>query len=114
MTMLLARHPWIATAVADGDAIRVRPSRAAIAVRPAPGPLLAEVLEHWGEVYDFTYSTTGSRHAEDLDLSGWRASDTGEPFPVEHMADWVDRTVDLVLATRPRWVLELGCGTGLL
>ena len=114
LAALLADHPWIAAAVADGAGLRLRPSRVATAVRPVPGPLIAEYLEHWGEVYDFTYGAAAGRHAEDLDLSGWRASDTGEPFSVEHMADWVDRAVDLVLATRPRYVLELGCGTGLL
>jgi hypothetical protein len=30
------------------------------------------------------------------------------------MRDWADRTVDLVLSQRPRRLLELGCGTGLL
>ncbi len=114
LTALLADHPWIASAVPDGDGVRVMPSRAATALRPAPGPLVLEYLEHWGEVYDFTYSAGAGRPAGEPDFSGWRSSETGEPFPVEHMTDWVDRTVDLVLATRPRWVLELGCGTGLL
>lgn len=114
LTALLADHPWIASAVADGDGLRIRPARAATTLRPAPGPLVLEYLEHWGEVYDFTYSAGASRPAGAPDFSGWRSSETGEPFPVEHMTDWVDRTVDLVLATRPRWVLELGCGTGLL
>lgn len=108
LTTALAEHPWIAAVAKEGDTIRVRPAHAATAVRPEPGPLVREYLEHWGEVYDFTYTSAGT------DLAGWRASDTGEPFPADHMADWVDRTVELVLGTRPRWVLELGCGTGLL
>ncbi|GAA3464513.1 methyltransferase [Saccharothrix longispora] len=111
---LLADHPWIASAVQDGPRVRVRPTRAATAMRPSPGPLVLEHLEHWGEVYDFTYSTGAARPVGEPDFSGWRSSETGEPFPVEHMTDWVERTVDLVLAARPRWVLELGCGTGLL
>jgi SAM-dependent methyltransferase len=114
VTAPLTGHPWIAVVTLDSTGVRLRPSRTATAVRPMPGPLIAEYLEHWGEVYDVTYSAAADRHAEDMDLSGWRASDTGEPFPVEHMAEWVDRTVDLVLGTRPRRVLELGCGTGLL
>lgn len=108
LTAALAEHPWIAAVAGEGDTIRVRPAHAATAIRPEPGPLVREYLEHWGEVYDFTYTSTGT------DLAGWRASDTGEPFPADHMADWVDRTVELVLGTRPRWMLELGCGTGLL
>src|SRR5262249_13324430 len=43
-----------------------------------------------------------------------RASDTGLPFPAAHMTEWVDRTVELVQRQRPRVILELGFGTGLL
>ncbi|MEU5845327.1 class I SAM-dependent methyltransferase [Saccharopolyspora shandongensis] len=110
----LSAHPWIAAAEVDDEAVRLVPAREALAVRPTPGGLLTEHLDQWSEVYDWTYSQASGRHADDLDLSGWRASDTGEPFPVEHMTDWLRHTVELVLRTKPRWVLELGCGTGML
>ncbi|OLT26604.1 hypothetical protein BJF79_43330 [Actinomadura sp. CNU-125] len=90
------------------------PDRAARAVRPEPGGLSPSNLDHWSEVYDWTYTSAGARHAPDLDLSGWRASDTGRPLPAGHMREWADRTVELILASDPRYVLELGCGTGLL
>ncbi|MEU6038471.1 methyltransferase [Actinomadura sp. NPDC047616] len=106
----LRDHPWIddARLAPDGTTVRLRPSAS------ARDDLAAEFLEHWGEVYDWTYSEGEGRHADDLDLSGWRASDTGRPLPVRHMREWVDHTVDLVLRLHPRWILELGCGTGLL
>ncbi|MGP4017800.1 class I SAM-dependent methyltransferase [Saccharopolyspora sp. 5N708] len=110
----LSAHPWIAATEVDGGAVRLVPARDALAVRPTPGGLLTEHLDQWSEVYDWTYSQASGRHADDLDLSGWRASDTGEPFPVEHMTDWLRHTVELVLRGKPRWVLELGCGTGML
>lgn len=94
--------------------MRIRPAASALAVRPALGGLVEEYLEHWGEVYDWTYTKAEGRRADDLDLSGWRASDTGRPLPAGHMREWVDHTVGLVLSVRPRWILELGCGTGLL
>ncbi|MGP4101269.1 methyltransferase [Nonomuraea sp. KM90] len=93
---------------------------AALAVRHEPGrppvlgDLVAEHLEHWGEVYDWTYRSRQGAHRPDLDLSGWRASDTGRPLPAEHMAEWADRTAELVLRHRPSHLLELGCGTGML
>ncbi|QFG22426.1 methyltransferase [Actinomadura sp. WMMB 499] len=113
---LLDAHPWIESARPDatGGTVRVRPAPSALAVRPAPGALVEEFLDHWGEVYDWTYGKAEARHADDLDLSGWRASGTGEPFPPDHMREWVAHTVGLILAHRPRHVLELGCGTGLL
>ncbi|REE95068.1 methyltransferase [Thermomonospora umbrina] len=111
----LAAHPWIGEARPGPDgALHVTPAPSALAVRPEPGGLVTEYLEHWGEVYEWTYTRADVRHASDLDLSGWRASDTGLPLPVGHMREWIDHTVALVLGTRPRWILELGCGTGLL
>jgi SAM-dependent methyltransferase len=110
----LRDHPWIAGARVDGETVRIRPRADALASRPRLGALVSEYLDHWGELYDWTYEKAEGRHSGDLDLSGWRASDTGAPLPVEHMAEWVDRTVDLVLESRPELVLELGCGTGLL
>ncbi|MQS10138.1 methyltransferase domain-containing protein, partial [Streptomyces sp. IF17] len=85
-----------------------------LCIRDIPGPLLREHLEHWAEVYDWVYGTGEGRHAEDLDLSGWRDSATGAPLPREHMREWIDRTVELILESGPRTVLEAGCGTGLL
>ncbi|MER6622066.1 class I SAM-dependent methyltransferase [Streptomyces sp. NPDC000931] len=112
---LLAAHPWVARArPAPDGGVRVVPHPDAVTAAPEPGPLMREHLEQWAEVYEWTYETAEGWHADDLDLSGWRASDTGAPLPEAHMRDWVDRTVDLVLAQRPRRVLELGCGTGLL
>ncbi|MBG0816508.1 methyltransferase [Planomonospora sp. ID82291] len=114
----LLAHPWI-TRVERGGAV-VTASPQALAVRRGPtgspvlGELVTEHLEHWGEVYDWTYRSGQDAQDPLLDLSGWRATGTGEPLPAEHMAEWVDRTVELVLRARPRTLLELGCGTGLL
>lgn len=110
----LMTHPWIDEArPGPGGRLHVRPARSALAVSPIGG-LVTEYLEHWGEVYDWTYTQDDARHAPDLDLSGWRASDTGRPLPVAHMREWIGHTVDLVLSTGPKWILELGSGTGLL
>ena len=111
----VAEHPWVAhVQVGPDGGLRVQPAPAALALQPAPGRLLREYLEHWAEVYDWVYESGEARYADDLDLSGWRASDTGRPLPPEHMVEWVERAVALVLRSRPRRVLELGCGTGLL
>ncbi|WP_280269243.1 class I SAM-dependent methyltransferase [Nocardia wallacei] len=113
---VLQRHPWVGAARWNDDrtAIVVRPDAAAIAVRPVPGTLLTEHLAHWQHVYEFVYTAAADRHGDDLDLSGWRASDTGAPFPKAHMLEWIDHAVGLVLRSRPHVVLEIGCGSGLL
>ena len=115
---LLADHPWIARVDVVDDVLRLVVAEEAISTVRRPddgaqlGGLVAEHLDHWAEVYDWTY--TSSAPNDDADLAGWRATDTGGPLPAEHMAEWADRTVDLVLSQHPRHVLELGCGTGLL
>jgi SAM-dependent methyltransferase len=104
----LLAHPWIARADRTADGLLLSTDPAALAVAPEPGGLVAEHLEHWSEVYDWTY------RSGDGELAGWRATDTGAPLAADHMAEWVDRTAELVLASRPARVLELGCGTGML
>ncbi|WP_370640379.1 amino acid adenylation domain-containing protein, partial [Myxococcus sp. XM-1-1-1] len=73
-----------------------------------------EQTAQWKAVYDETY-TQGER-SEDatFDISGWNDSYTGGPLPAPQMREWVDTTVRQILSLRPRRVLELGCGTGLL
>lgn len=113
---VLGRHPWVDSARRDEHRglIVVRPAAAAVAVRPVPGALLTEYLEHWRHVYEHVYSSDELRHGDDLDLSGWRASDTGTAFPRAHMREWIDHAVDLIRRGRPDTVLEIGCGSGLL
>ena len=49
-----------------------------------------------------------------FNITGWNSSYTGAPIPAEEMREWVDATVERIAARRPRRVLEIGCGTGLL
>ncbi|WP_028479905.1 class I SAM-dependent methyltransferase [Nocardia sp. CNY236] len=108
------RHPWVGSADWDGASVVVRATPDAVAIRPEPGPLLAEHLQQWQQVYEYVYSAGGGHADGDLDLSGWSASDTGQPFRREHMLEWIGHAVDLVLRRRPSVVLELGCGSGLI
>ncbi|WP_156107619.1 methyltransferase domain-containing protein, partial [Streptomyces violaceusniger] len=48
------------------------------------------------------------------DFSGWASSYTGEDIPIEEMREWRDATVERIRALRPRRVLEIGVGSGLL
>ncbi|GLV55543.1 hypothetical protein KDH_23870 [Dictyobacter sp. S3.2.2.5] len=73
-----------------------------------------EQIEQWQEVWDTTYHEDEANFGADLNLSGWKSSYTQQPIPVEEMREWIDCTVDRILAGEPRRVLEIGCGTGLL
>jgi natural product biosynthesis luciferase-like monooxygenase protein len=71
----------------------------------------------WRAVWDEAYATrTGASTLTDpsLDFAGWKSSFTGAPIPEDEMREWVERTVERVLALAPKRVLEIGVGTGML
>jgi len=71
-------------------------------------------VEQWQALYDETYRQTISDTEAAFNTVGWNSSYTGKPIPPEEMKEWVDQTVERIRALRPKRVLEIGCGTGLL
>ncbi|WP_456717096.1 amino acid adenylation domain-containing protein [Bradyrhizobium sp. USDA 4353] len=69
-------------------------------------------VSDWRELYEITYAPAAD--AADADLAGWHDSYTGRPIAVAEMREWQARTTEALLALKPRRVLEIGCGTGLL
>lgn len=67
----------------------------------------------WREVYDGYYREDPPDLGADH-FDGWISSYDLRPLPVEHMLEWRDAVVAKILAHRPRRVLEIGCGTGML
>ena len=72
----------------------------------------SERIEHWQRLYEETMAS----EVEDasFNITGWNSSYTGQPIPAEEMREWRDHTVARILECKPRRVLEIGCGTGLL
>jgi amino acid adenylation domain-containing protein len=73
-----------------------------------------EQVSKWQTVWDKTFSQPTPPADPALNIKGWNSSYTGQPLTEEEMRDWVDHLVDRILSLKPRRVLELGCGTGLL
>lgn len=70
-----------------------------------------ELKETWSCIYrELAIESTKDPR---FDTSGWNSSFTGEPYPDSHMAEYVSTTVELMMATRPKSVLDIGCGTGM-
>ncbi|OKI02484.1 hypothetical protein A6A06_15750 [Streptomyces sp. CB02923] len=121
----LAAHPDVAQAAvavhrdADGGPCLVGyvvpypdATRAGTAARAADTD---EATAVWRQVYDDLYAATGSRSAAlGEDFAGWRSSVDGRPVPPEQMREWCDAAAGRVRSLRPRRVLEIGVGTGLL
>lgn len=73
-----------------------------------------EQLDRWRTLFDETLRRAAAPPDPTWNLTGWVSSRTGLPFPEEEMRQWVAGAAQRVLAFRPRRVLEIGCGTGLL
>ena len=71
-------------------------------------------VSQWQALYEETYGGAEAPPDPTFDVVGWNSSYTGEPLPDEEMSEWVERTVERILALGPDRVLEIGCGTGLL
>jgi amino acid adenylation domain-containing protein/FkbH-like protein len=77
------------------------------------GGLGEEQVSQWEMTFDETYSQ-GSDENPEFNIIGWNSSYTGQPYPAEHMREWVEYTVERIRKLNPKNVLEIGCGTGLL
>ena len=89
------------------------------------GPGVADnsaTVGRWHQIWDETYqSEAPTNNAADseivgssYDTTGWLNSFTAEPHPQEQMLEWVQTTSQRILALKPKRVLEIGCGTGML
>jgi amino acid adenylation domain-containing protein len=72
-----------------------------------------EHVSEWRDLYEQTYVQPAGEDPT-FNITGWNSSYTGAPIPSEEMREWVEATVERIAARRPRRVLEIGCGTGLL
>jgi amino acid adenylation domain-containing protein len=119
----LTEHPGVREAVVlpvevEGDRRLV----AYLVREPGWSPLADEArpeqVAQWQGVFDDIYARAHRPDAPEPDpafnVVGWIDTYTDTPLPREEMAEWLEDTVGRILALRPRRVLEIGCGTGLI
>jgi amino acid adenylation domain-containing protein len=73
-----------------------------------------ERVKQWQEVWDETYVRNSQYEDPTFNTAGLTSSYTGSPLAAAEAREWVDSAVDRVLELKPRRVLEIGCGVGLL
>ncbi|GIH27672.1 hypothetical protein Aph01nite_59820 [Acrocarpospora phusangensis] len=73
---------------------------------------LAQIGE-WQEIYSDEYEQIGTAVFTE-DFAGWDSSYDGTPIPLDHMREWRAQTVNRIRQLRPRRILEIGVGSGLL
>ncbi|HTQ18696.1 non-ribosomal peptide synthetase, partial [Mycobacterium sp.] len=80
----------------------------------ADADLDAEIVDQWQHLYDELYGAEAGAPEFGMDFRGWDSSYTGDPIPLPEMVEWRAATVARILALRPRRVLEIGAGSGLV
>ena len=74
----------------------------------------SEDLAEWTKVFDAQYIKPTEVQVTEENFVGWNSSYTGEPIDLEQMRQWQNETLDRIKTLKPRRLLEIGCGTGLL
>ena len=69
-------------------------------------------IAQWRKAFDQAYRFGGENNSPNF--VGWTSNFTNKPIPQIEMQEWLDRTVERILALKPRRLLEIGCGVGLL
>ena len=71
-------------------------------------------IENWKNIYDQLYAHDFKQQNYTFNTQGWNNSLTNQPFAQEVMQEWLQDTLDKISSLKPRSVLEIGCGSGLI
>ncbi|WP_299612651.1 amino acid adenylation domain-containing protein [uncultured Tateyamaria sp.] len=91
------------------------------AIVPADGaqgddtdPLTTQHVDQWESIYEGIYGQDDEVADLSFNTVGWTSSYSGQNISEAEMAIWRDTTVARIRALKPKRLLEIGCGTGLL
>jgi amino acid adenylation domain-containing protein len=80
----------------------------------SPSARQSEQVGRWLTVFDELYKETPHVSEPTFYVKGWNSSYTGLPMPDDEVREWVDQTAERILSLRPKRVLDIGCGSGLM
>ncbi|MGW3994742.1 methyltransferase [Amycolatopsis sp. NPDC004772] len=111
----LAGHPGVARARVTRE-----PGTGRLVAHVVPRDPVAEAgddrarVEEWQLIYEWVYGELPESGGLGENFVGWHSTYTGLPIELAQMREWRDATVERIRSLRPRRVLEIGVGTGLL
>ncbi|MEY4581578.1 MAG: hypothetical protein RL701_6281, partial [Pseudomonadota bacterium] len=73
-----------------------------------------ERVKQWESLWDETYRQAHGEFDPRFNSAGWIDSYTRQPIADVAMREWLDLTERSILALKPRRMLEIGCGTGMV
>ncbi|RBL90134.1 non-ribosomal peptide synthase/polyketide synthase [Chitinophaga flava] len=86
------------------------------AIRKKESLLYLQQVETWKELYETAYIKADEIPDldEEFNITGWNDSFTGGAIAPELMARWLQDITTVILGEKPKRVLEIGSGTGLI
>jgi amino acid adenylation domain-containing protein len=110
---VLGTSPEVKACAVEVRSIEGAQARLVAYVCPNWERLEASDGDAWQEVFDNIYQGIAGEDPA-LETVGWNRSDDGDRIPEADMREWAEETVGRIRRLKPRRILEIGCGTGML
>ncbi|NJL58340.1 MAG: amino acid adenylation domain-containing protein, partial [Desulfobacteraceae bacterium] len=115
---LLSQHPMVREAAVAAYEDNIHKKRLVAYIVPETEAdseaVNGEQVHTWQRIWDEAYRSSSDQWENTFHLGGWNDSYTGGSLPEEQVREWVAHTAERIMTLKPKRVLEIGCGTGLL
>lgn len=110
----LNRHPRVRQAVVVAQADPARLTAFVVPSVQQNQDANGARVNDWRKLWDDAYRQSDRTADRRFNTAGWIDSFSGSLHSESEMREWLDETIERILAHRPKRVLEVGCGTGML
>ncbi|WP_372665337.1 non-ribosomal peptide synthetase [Amycolatopsis kentuckyensis] len=108
---VIAEHPAVGQSVVIAQDGRLIAYAVPVAGRDEEAEL--DHVGEWRELHENVFTEAASGGLEE-NFTGWNSSYDGSEIPLDEMREWHAATIDRIRSLRPKRVLEIGVGSGLI